>query len=241
MRLGQDQIPPGFRCVRRSAAGNRCHQPLDPRADHAHRCHIEAWRRHRHDAVQHVIAAILRENGIGVREHPVRVPMWDRLRPDGSWQQAVLDLRIEQGPGGPVRYADVVVSHPVGPTNTRAAADLDGATAAAAERDKHDRYGPGVLPLSIETFGKWGPAALKWWRALAKQVVANDPNLAYLGRWAIPSLLQRWWARVSAALQRANAEGVLASIGEVRGSGERGAAGDCDSYELLQQGGDLEA
>jgi len=191
--------------------------------------------------VQHVIASILRENGIGVREHPIRVPMWDRVRPDGSWQQAVLDLRIEQGPGGPVRYADVVVSHPVGPANTRAAAVSDGATAVAADRHKHDRYGPGVLPLSLETFGRWSPAALKWWRALAKQVVANDPNLAYLGRWAIPSLLQQWWARVSVTLQRANADAILASIGEVRGPGDWSSVGGADSYELLLPREDVEA
>jgi hypothetical protein len=79
----------------------------------------------------------------------------------------------------PVRYADIVVPHPVGPTNTPSAALTDGAAATAAESTKYDRYGPGVLPLAVETFGRWGTQALKWWRQLAKQVVAlGDPFFA---------------------------------------------------------------
>ena len=76
---------------------------------------------------------------------------------------------------------------------------------------------------------------------MAKQMVSNDPNLAYPGRWAIPSLLRQRWAGVSVALQRANAVAVLASIGEVQGPGHWSSAGAADSYELLLQREGVEA
>ena len=34
------------------------------------------------------------------------------------------------------------------------------------------------------------------------------------GKWAMAGLLARWWAETSVALQRANAEALLASLGE---------------------------
>ena len=101
------------------------------------------------------------------------------------------------------------------------------------ERNKHDRYGPGVLPLAVETFGRWGPSALKWWRALAKQVVAANPSLAGSGRWAVQNLLQRWWAQVAVALQRANADAVRASLGVVGGGQGVNHVEVPAAYELL--------
>ena len=68
---------------------------------------------------------------------------------------------------------------------------------------------------------------------MAKQVVAADPNLAHLGRWAIPTLLQRWWARVSVALQRANVDAILASLGEEVGSRRQGLEEVYDVHELV--------
>ena len=240
MRLGQMVAPPGFLCARRSAAGAACQEWMDSRGDHAHRCRLEGWRLRRHNAVQHAIAQILRNCDVGVLEHPVRVPEWDRVQADGTRLAAVLDLRIERGPGGPVRYADIVVPHPVGPTNTPSASLTDGASATAAENTKYDRYGQGVLPLAVETFGRWGTQALKWWRQLAKQVVAMDPHLAAAGRWAIPSLLQRWWRQVSVALQRANADSVFASLGQVRSFGPWEAGTLPEVHELLLPMGGIE-
>jgi len=117
---------------------------------------------------------------------------------------------------------------------------MDGAAATAAESTKYDRYGPGVLPLAVETCGCWGTQALKWWRQLAKQVVATDPNLAAAGRWAIPSLLQRWWRQVSVALHRANADSVFASLGQVRSFGSWEAGTLPEVHELLLPMGGIE-
>ena len=145
----------------------------------------------------------------------------------------MLDLCVEGGPGGPRRHADVVVPHPVGDANTPAAERRDGAAARAAEGTKYGRYGRRVLPLAVESYGRWGPAALTWWRELAKQVALADPALSHKGRWAIPALLHRWWADVGAALQTANAEAVLASLGFEGGAGAALAETDAAAFELL--------
>ena len=152
MRLGQPLAPPGRTCQR------GCGRALDEGCHHAHRCNRGRWRNARHNAVQHAIARILRNLrslGVVVREHPVRVPEWDTPR-----QRAVLDLCVEGGPGGPRRYADVVVPHPVGDTNTPAAEQRDGAAARAAEGTKYHRYGRRMLLLAVESYGRWRPAAL---------------------------------------------------------------------------------
>ena len=41
------------------------------------------------------------------------------------------------------------------------------------------------------------------------------------GKWAVAGLLAQWWAETSVALQRANAEAVLASLGALEGPAPR--------------------
>ena len=60
-----------------------------------------------------------------------------------------------------------------------------------------------------------------------------DPALSHKGRWAIPALLHRWWADVGAALQAANAEAILASLGFEGGAGAALAETDAAAFELL--------
>ena len=78
--------------------------------------------------------------------------------------------------------------------------------------------------MLLETYGRWGPEALHWWRGLAKQVAASDPLLAGRGKWAVAGLLAQWWAETSVALQRANAEALLASLGEPAAEGVQGVS-----------------
>ncbi len=60
-----------------------------------------------------------------------------------------------------------------------------------------------------------------------------DPALAHQGRWAIPALLHRWWAEVGVALQTANAEAVLASLGREDGATPALEVTDAAAFELL--------
>ena len=68
--------------------------------------------------------------------------------------------------------------------------------------------------MLTETFGRQGPDALHWWRQLAKQVAEADPLLKGRGKWAVAGLLSQWWGETSVALQRANAEAILAFLGD---------------------------
>ena len=70
------------------------------------------------------------------------------------------------------------------------------------------------MALLTETYGLWGPEALQWWRQLAKQVTESDPLLQGRGKCAVAGLLAQWWAETSVALQRANAEALLVSLGD---------------------------
>ena len=52
------------------------------------------------------------------------------------------------------------------------------------ERSKMVRYTADVLPLAVETYGRWGKRAVAWWRVLARHVVERDPSLAHHGKFA---------------------------------------------------------
>ena len=87
------------------------------------------------------------------------------------------------------------------------------------------------------TYGRWGKQALTWWRALAQQVARTDPHLRHLGAWAVPNLLQRWWAEVGVALQTANAEAIQGSLGvDPDGGGLSGAHPPLPHTLLLPSG-----
>ena len=85
-----------------------------------------------------------------------------------------------------------------------------------------------MLALLTETYGRWGPEALQWWRQLAKQVAESDPLLQGRGKWAVAGLLAQWWAETSVALQRANAEALLASLGDQCAGGGLDDGGEQD-------------
>ena len=125
---------------------------------------------------------------------------------------------MEGAPGAAVRYADVVVSHPVTSTarHLRANAYRDGSQAAGKERTKRLRYSLDVLPLAVETYGRWGGAAVSFLRELARQVATEDAALAHLGRWAAAALMSRWFTSLAVCLQAANARSAADAFGVPR-------------------------
>ena len=160
------------------------------------------------------------------------MPQLDRTRRDGTVQRARLDNRVEGGPGAPVQLLDHMVVHPTAASYVRAAAEEDGAAAKSGQRTKHRRYGRHVLAMLAETFGRQGPDALHWWRQLAKQVAAADPLLQGRGKWAVAGLLSQWWGETSVALQRANAEAILASLGDAGAQQAPAEQEEVDADEL---------
>jgi len=227
MRIGQKLTKGTLRCERKSKKGKRCGEHLDPEANHAHLCAYGGGRMARHDGQKRTIARIMRRHHIAVEEE-VRVPEWDRPNPrrnsdTDEWLRARLDLAFPEG-----TYADVRVTHPTAQSHLHDAAKNDGAAALEGEKAKRARYGRGVIPIVVETHGRWGPTALRWWRQTAKNVAAMDPEFSGRGKWAISGMLAQWWAETSVALQRANAKAVRAARGvehEITGGGGQ------DSYE----------
>ena len=66
------------------------------------------------------------------------------------------------------------------------------------------------MPLATETGGRHGPTALKHLRKLARKQAAR---LQEGGDEAVSSLVQRWGAWLSVALQRANAAVLHSALG----------------------------
>ena len=145
-------------------------------------------------------------------------------------------------PEEPLVYGDVVVSHPESAAWLNSAADRDAATAEGAAQGKHRRYpawalsGGRLVPLSVETFGRWGKEAQDWLRDAAHATCKRNPQLAYLGEWGPPALLEAWHCRLSVALQRGNAACLL-QAGQLRGpadfAGDTGWEEDLD--DLLRE------
>ena len=108
--------------------------------------------------------------------------------------------------------------------------------AEGAAKGKHSRYpafalpGGRLVPLSVETFGRWGSEALKFLRGAAEATCERWPQLAFLGARGPALLLGAWHTRLSVALQTANAALAFArpaEFGERRTSsgGTAGRAG----------------
>ena len=73
------------------------------------------------------------------------------------------------------------------------------------------------MPLSVETFGRWGSEALGFLRDAATATCERSPQFAFMGSWGPVLLLGAWHARLSVALQKANAACILQS-GRVQGA-----------------------
>ena len=83
-----------------------------------------------------------------------------------------------------------------------------GTAAAVAAEEKHDRYGPFVLPLPFESFGRLGTAG---WRTL--EVLALHSAACVHDQWAAQRLVPRWHACLERVVTFATAEIVLLSMG----------------------------
>ena len=233
-----EEEPPGF-------AGGECSKPLDADGFHALTCRIGGLVIRRHNTIRDVFAWIGKAAGF-VSTTEVFEPAWTRARTNEQGEVelelARLDCRFGGPPSDPLVYGDVVVSHPEGSAWLHRAADVDGATAAAAAEGKHRRYpasalpGGRLVPFSVETFGRWGAEAMEWLRGAVDAVAEVDPLVAAAGHWGKVGLLNAWQTRLSVALQKGNAACLL-QAGRVRGSADlQGGTGwEEDIEDLLQE------
>ena len=160
-----------------AATRGECAKPLDAGGFHALVCLAGGLVIRRHHTLRDLWAGIGREAGYASATENLE-PSWTRARTNAEdeveVEQARLDCRFSGPPADPLVYGDVVVSHPEGAAWLAAAAVQDGATAEGAAKGKHSRYpafappGGRLVPLSVETFGRWGSEALKFLRALRR-------------------------------------------------------------------------
>ena len=201
-------------------------KPLDSDGFHALVCLVGGLVLRRHHTRRDLFAGIGTEAGY-VSATEVLEPSWSRVHTNAQGEvvleQARLDCRFPGPPSDPLVYGDVVVSHPEATAWVAAAAERDGAAAEGAAKEKHARYpafalpGGRLVPLSVETFGRWGSEALGFLREAANATCERSPQLAFLGPWGPVLLLGAWHARLSVALQKANAACVL-QASQVRGA-----------------------
>ena len=160
------------------------------------------------------------------------MPEWDREVPDGRggtrWQPAILDLRISTL-GDPNGFVDVTIRHPVlweggqgyaGP-RTRRNAQAPGGAAARGEQAKRDRYqgagaGRRLVPIAIETYGRWGGTALDSIRRATRSFVEGDQDGEERNDWGRSRVAQLWGGAISIALQNANADCITHAYGAGR-------------------------
>ena len=122
------------------------------------------------------------------------------------------DIRAEGGPAEPVRYADVVVTHPIQKRLGRLVGNGPGIAVAREEREKLRDYLPrpggrrvALVLLAFESYGRWGKSAALELRRLARRrsemadaVRSVDSSAVYRG------CLRRWRQEISVCLQLCN-------------------------------------
>ena len=119
--------------------------------------------------------------------------------------------------GGVPLFVDVTIVSPLRGTGESmpGSAVRDGAAVQRAEdKNKHDDY-PDVeesstaqlLPLGVETYGRWNSQSLELVRQLAKKKSLQYPEI--LQSSVKHAYLARWWAMLSVGVQRLVGESIL--------------------------------
>ena len=161
-------------------------------------------RAHRH--VQHALCRELRKAGAEVDLERVVPELSGRARPNANSEPiAIVDLYVTV-PGRPERFlVDVTVRSPHAARYVDAATRC-GTAAAAGAKEKRDLYGPQVLPLPFESYGRLGEAGRETLSSLTAAVAGL--------RWANHSRLPHSWrACCERALTRATADVALLALG----------------------------
>ena len=131
--------------------------------------------------------------------------MWDEA--SSKVQEAILDVVLTWPGALALQTIDVCISCPHA-ERADTAWKKPGVAAASAERRKATRYGPEVMPLSIESHGRLGPQSLIALEAIARQASAY-------GTAKVPpaKLVQRWRADIELALYFTLADTMLQARG----------------------------
>jgi len=170
----------------------------------------------RHQQVLQCFHEATRTTGKFSRIEELHTVLPDKKLANGRTTEQIPDQLVERfTPEGRDVVTDVSVTHPVAVTYIRKAATALGA---AKEREKEkvahgyadaaESVGKIFIPLAIETFGAWGPAAQDFFKQL-KRIMDNKLPKVQDTTWTTASWASCHSQKVSIALQRGNAEAIL--------------------------------
>ena len=203
------------RCQLRTRAGEVCGACLDAGLRHPALCGKGPAHLRVHTAVATVLGAELERAGAAVDFERV-VPEWYTTRDDGTIEEARLDLVVHFPGAAAMERIDVTIRSPFAVAFERAAGRLTacaaGAAARAGEEAKHRRYGPGVAPFALETFGRLGGEGLALLRRL-RRLALDFGRRRPAGGKPLGLNLRRLRARLEAAVLREVADGALLAMG----------------------------
>ena len=160
-----------------------------------------------HSAVVVVLARGLRDCGAEVDLERVVPDLSNLAAEDPEKRDAVLDIVANFAGSYTINYVDVSIRCPHAEGYTRAA-NVPGSAVAKAAEEKRERYGPRVLPLVFESYGRLG---LDGRRAL--ETLALHASATMRDQWAVQRLVPRWHASLERAVTFATAEIVLLALG----------------------------
>ena len=201
--VGDGERRPGARYEQ----GRACGQPLGRNADHALLCKAGPARLRPHQQLAAALASSLRAAGAHVDLERVVPELMNRGAADAAARDAVLDLVVSFPGSFEQRWLDVSIRCPLA-TRYSQAPSVPGSAASKGAEDKLARYGPKVLPLVFESFGRLGTEGKQSLQLLALQAGACAHD-----HWAVQRLLPRWQAALERAVHFATAEVTLLAMG----------------------------
>jgi len=210
-RLG---IPPGdvagapLHCRNFAAkTGEVCEEELNQHCDHALNCSHGPLRIRRHEDVADSLADAVADTGAHVRREAYIKSFCTESH--DAW----LDVWAFGGLHLPELIIDVTIRHPMVQRYQPSASRQAGVAAAAAEKDKQQRYPPAagrtVTAFAMETWGRLGLSGEELLQALAAEAARHARRHGQTA--TAGAFIRRWRATLDASLQRGVAAALTSS------------------------------
>ena len=210
-RLGALSAPAGATCAIQSkgtgdAAPETCGHLLDAKLQHPAICKIGPAGMRPHRALAGALAQRLRSTGAEVDLERTVVEL-ARYDPDGKVTEAILDLYVTFPGSTQPFYIDVTIRCPHA-ARYQKARRIPAYAASLGVQQKEARYGPKVIAVALETYGRIAPESLQGLEWIAARAGSNLRD-----RWAAPRLLPTWCAALQRAVVYATADIDLLCLG----------------------------
>ena len=190
------------------AQARECGHVLGPRGEHALLCKAGPARMRPHRHLAAVLCKEMRAIGAEVDMERVVPELIDkRPQTPAEKRDAVLDLVVSFPGAFAQSWVDVSIRCPHAKRYGRAD-HVPGEAAAKAADEKHERYGPFVLPLAFESYGRLGSAGRR-----TLEILAAHAGACAKDHWAVQRLVPRWSSALELAVTFSTAEVVLLSLG----------------------------